>query len=410
MSGLFANSIRMAWRNLLSNTWRSILTLLGVIFGVGIVILIVSMGEGLRAAFTGAFASYGNNWIFIMPQAVQQGGRAYGQGRIEPFTIHDAEALKAAKHLDFVLPMASMGMNAKYANKNIVVEVTGVLWEYYFGPGVTVAEGRAFNEGEQKSLKRVAVLGATVRKRLFSEHESPVGKTIKLGGSSFMVIGVLEAKGSMDNTDNQVGIPLTTFQARVTGSDDIYAIVGVAPDIKSLELAREEVRQILRQRRRLSDPTKENFQIMSLDDALKFANQFLNTIIILFGVIALIALLVAGIGIMNIMLVTVTERTREIGLRMALGASRRLVLLQFLLEAAMLTVIGGAIGILFGWGGGLIVGAWLSKLMNLEFTATVPVLYATVSVTVCIMFGLIFGLWPASRASSLDPVVAMRKE
>ena len=410
MSGLFANSIRMAMRNLVSNTWRSVLTLLGVIFGVGIVILIVSMGEGLRAAFTGAFASYGNNWIIIMPQAVQQGGQAYGQGRIEPFKIQDANALKAAKHLDFVLPMASMGMNAKYANKNMGVEVSGVLWEYYFGPGVKVVEGRAFNQGEQKSLKRVAVLGATVRKRLFSEHESPIGKIIKLGGNSFTVIGVLEAKGSLDNTDNQVGIPLTTFQARVSGSDDIFAIIGVAPDIKSLELAREEVRQILRQRRHLSDPTQENFQIMSLDDALKFANQFLNTIIFVFGFIALIALLVAGIGIMNIMLVTVTERTREIGLRMALGASRRSVLLQFLLEAALLTVIGGAIGILFGWGFGLIVGAWLSKLMKLEFTATVPVLYATIAVTVCIMFGLIFGMWPAYRASSLDPVVAMRKE
>jgi putative ABC transport system permease protein len=411
MSGLFINSLRMALRSLLLHKFRSFLTLLGVIFGVLAVIAIVSMGEGLRAAFTGQFASSGNNWLFIMPQAVQQGGQAYGQGRLEPFTIQDADAIRQrAEHLDYVLPGASTGANAKHGNKNMGLEVQGLPWEYFFGPGVTIAEGRSFNEGEQKSATRVAVLGANVRKRLFAEFENPINQAIKIGGDNYTVIGVLKSKGGLDNTDNQISVPITTFQKRVTGSDDIYFIIGVAPDTASLEPAREEVRQVLRQRRHLQDPTKEDFQIMSLDDAIKFANKIVNTLIYVFGFMSLFALLVAGIGIMNIMLVTVTERTREIGLRMALGAGRHSVLMQFLIEAAVLTVIGGMIGILSGWGLGLFVGKVLSKAMDITFTATVPALYAVIAVTTCILIGLGFGIWPAYRASQLDPVVAMRKD
>ncbi len=411
MSGLFSNSLRMAWRSLVVHKFRSALTLLGVIIGVFIVILIVSLGEGLRASFTGQFASYGNNWLFVIPQAVQQGGQAYGQGRMKPFTIQDAEAIKAqAPHLDFVLPGASMGVNAKHRNKNLGVEAQGVPWEYFYGPGTKIVEGRAFNEGEEKSTARVAILGANVRKRLFADFENPINMAIKLGGDNYTVVGVLEAKGGMDNTDNQVSVPLTTFQKRISGSDDIYYIVGVAPDTASLVEAKEEVRQILRRRRHLLDPTKEDFQVMTLDDAIKFANQIVNTLIIVFGLMSVFALLVAGIGIMNIMFVSVTERTREIGLRMALGAGRQSVMLQFLVEAAMLTVFGGIAGILTGWGVGVVASIYLSKLMKIPFTATVPVLYAGIAVTFCIVIGLLFGLWPAFRASQLDPVVAMRKE
>ena len=177
-----------------------------------------------------------------------------------------------------------------------------------------------------------------------------------------------------------------------------------------MDEAKEEVTQVLRQRRRIKDPTKQDFEVMTLTDTLEFANRFFNILIIVFGFMAVIALLVAGINIMNIMLVTVTERTREVGLRMALGAGRRSVLMQFLIEAALMTLVGGVLGILAGWGLGLIVGAMLSKWMGLEWMAVVPPGYALLALAVSVTIGLIFGIYPASRASRLDPVVAMRKD
>jgi putative ABC transport system permease protein len=359
----------------------------------------------LRAAFTGTFASYGTNWVIIMPQAVQQGGQAYGHGRLEPFTIQDAEAIQQqAEHLDFVLPGASTGANAKHGNKNMGLEVQGLPWEYFFGPGVSIAEGRSFNEGEQKSATRVAVLGANVRKRLFAEFEDPINETIKIGGNNFVVIGVLEPKGGLDNTDNQISVPITTFQKRITGSDDIFFIIGVAPDTASLEPAKEEVRQVLRQRRHLLDPTKEDFQLMTLDDAIKFANKIVNTLIYVFGFMSVFALLVAGIGIMNIMLVTVTERTREIGLRMAIGAAPVAILLQFLTEAAVLSTLGGVLGILLGVGGAYTVG----DINNW------PIYVTPISVIVSFGFsafvGIFFGFYPALRASRLNPIDCLRYE
>jgi putative ABC transport system permease protein len=411
VSGLFTNSVRMAMRSIIVHKFRSFLTLLGVVIGVLAVIIIVSLGEGVRAFFSSQFAANGNNWLFIMPQAVQQGGQAYGQGRIKPFKIQDADAIREqAPHLNHVLPGASAGVSAKHGNRNMGVQVQGVPWEYFYGPGTKMALGRSFNEGEEKATARVAILGSNARKKLFADFENPLDKIIKLGSDNYIVIGVLEAKGGLDNSDDQVSVPLTTFQSRISGSDDIYYIIGVAPDTKSVELAREEVRQVLRQRRHLLDPSKEDFQIMTLDDAIKIGNRIANWLILVFGFMSLFALLVAGIGIMNMMLVTVTERTREIGLRMALGAGRQAVLMQFLVEAVTLTVIGGIIGIVSGWGIGSLVAMGLSKVVHVTFTATVPVLYATITVAVCCFIGLGFGIWPAYRASQLDPVVAMRKE
>jgi len=412
--GAFGNSLRIAWRSLMARKFRTLLTVVGMVIGLSGVIAIVSMGEGMKSAFTSEFSSYGSNWMYIFPQAVQRSGQAWGRGRVEPFSIDDVDAIRRrAEHVDLVLPAVYSGLKAKHANKTYNVAVQGTIWEYFYGPGITVENGRAFNEREENSISRVAVIGAEVRERLFADFEDPVGEVIKLGAENFTVVGVLKRKGSGfggTSEDEMVLIPLSTMQQRILGSDDINYIIAIASGLEAMDEAKDEISRVLRQRRRIKDPTKQDFEVMTLTDTLEFVNRFFNILIIVFGFMAAIALLVSGINIMNIMLVTVTERTREVGLRMALGAGRRSVLMQFLIEAALMTLVGGVLGIFAGWGLGLIVGAMLSKWMDVEWMAVVPPGYALLALAVSVTIGLIFGIYPASRASRLDPVVAMRKD
>ena len=414
MRGAFGNSLRIAWRSLMARKFRTLLTVVGMVIGLSGVIAIVSMGEGMKSAFTSEFSSYGSNWMYIFPQAVQRSGQAWGRGRVEPFSIDDVDAIRRrAEHVDLVLPSVYSGLKAKHANKTYNVTVQGTIWEYFYGPGITVENGRAFNEREENSISRVAVIGAEVRERLFAGFEDPVGEVIKLGAENFTVVGVLKRKGSGfggTSEDEMVLIPLSTMQQRILGSDDINYIIAIASGLEAMDEAKDEISRVLRQRRRIKDPTKQDFEVMTLTDTLEFVNRFFNILIIVFGFMAAIALLVSGINIMNIMLVTVTERTREVGLRMALGAGRRSVLMQFLIEAALMTLVGGVLGIFAGWGLGLIVGAMLSKWMDVEWMAVVPPGYALLALAVSVTIGLIFGIYPASRASRLDPVVAMRKD
>jgi len=410
---LFAANLKLAWRSMVTHKFRTILTVTGVVIGLTGVIAIVSMGEGMKAAVMSEFSGFGSNWLYIFPQSVQQGGQAWGHGRVKEFTSGDVEALKReAEHVDFVLPGSFYGALAQRGNKRYNVSIQGTVWEYFEGPGIEVERGRPFNEREQKGASRVAVIGATVRENLFEEFEDPLGQLITLGGENFTVVGVLKKKGQRfgGSEDTMVLVPLTTMQHRITGSDDISFIVAISLDLQSLDRAKDEVTQILRKRRRISDPTQEDFQVMSLQDTLEFANRFFNVLIIVFGFMSLFALIVSGINIMNIMLVTVTERSREVGLRMALGAQRRAVLLQFLIEAGLLTFVGGVIGVAAGWGLGALVGRILSSAMGVRWTAWVPLPYIIIALAVAVAIGIAFGLYPASRASRLDPVVAMRMD
>ncbi len=413
MNSVFLSSLRLAWRSMLTHKFRTILTVVGVIIGLTGVIAIISMGEGMKAAVMAQFSGYGSNWLYIMPQSVQQGGQAWGHGRVEPFKMADIEALKQeAEHVDFVLPGAFSGARAQRGNNRYNTTVQGTIPEYFEGPGIELEKGRAFNEREQKGASRVAVIGATVRERLFEDFEDPIGQMFNLGSNNFTVVGVLKKKGQSfgGSEDTMVLIPLTTMQHRVTGNDDISFIVVISMDLKSLPDAKEEVTQILRKRRRIADPTKENFQVMSLDDTLEFANKFFNGVIMVFGFMSMFALLVSGINIMNIMLVTVTERSREVGLRMALGAQRPAVLLQFLIEAGLLTLVGGILGVAAGWGVGALVGNILSSHMGVEWAAWVPLRYILIAMGFSVILGMFSGLYPAYRASRLDPVDAMRAD
>jgi len=190
--GAFGNSLRIAWRSLMARKFRTLLTVVGMVIGLSGVIAIVSMGEGMKSAFTSEFSSYGSNWMYIFPQAVQRSGQAWGRGRVEPFSIDDVDAIRRrAEHVDLVLPSVYSGLKAKHANKTYNVTVQGTIWEYFYGPGITVENGRAFNEREENSISRVAVIGAEVRERLFAGFEDPVGEVIKLGAENFTVVGVL---------------------------------------------------------------------------------------------------------------------------------------------------------------------------------------------------------------------------
>lgn len=413
MKVVFLSSLRLAWRSMIAHKFRTILTVVGVVIGLTGVIAIVSMGEGMKAAVMSEFSGYGSNWLYIFPQAVQQGGQAWGHGRVEQFKMADIEALKQeAEHVDFVLPGSYSGALAKRGNNRYNTSIQGTIPEYFEGPGVELEKGRAFNEREQKGASRVAVIGDTVRENLFEDFEDPVGQMFNLGGENFTVVGVLKKKGQGfgGSVDTIVLIPLSTMQHRITGSDDISFIIAISMDLQSLDEAKDEVKQILRKRRRVTDSTKEDFQVMSLDDTLEFANKFFNGVIMVFGFMSLFALLVSGINIMNIMLVTVTERSREVGLRMALGAQRPAVLLQFLIEAGMLTLVGGLVGVAAGWGLGALVGKILSSQMGVSWAAWVPLRYVLIALAVSVTIGVSFGLYPAYRASRLDPVDAMRAD
>ena len=410
----FLSNLKIAWRNLLANKMRSLLTLLGMIIGVAAVMSIVSLGEGLKLFFASEFTELGNDVIYIMPKEVMRSGQIAGEGGVKNFTIDDVDALKRNTTL---LSTVQAGMRVirevNYKGETYMAFVEGGDPDYFNMPSMVVEHGEGFTQGDMKGRKRVAVIGAGVRKRLFPSFESPLGHVIKIGGSNFTVIGVLKQKGGFGggpSEDDFIIVPLTTMYERITGTDEVFYILARVKDITRLEEAKAEVNRVLAARRHLKDPTKADYELMTPADWMEFGTRFVNILVMVFGAVAVVSLLVGGIGIMNIMLVTVTERTREIGLRMALGAGRVTVLGQFLLEAVVLTLLGGVIGLVAGWGLALVMSALLTKLIRASWTPAIPVNIAAIALLVSIGIGVVFGVYPAYRASQLDPIEALRYE
>lgn len=406
-------SLKLAWRSLISNKLRSFLTLLGMIIGVSVVIAIVSMGEGLRILFAGEIGRLGKNIIYIMPKEVMRSGQIHGEGGVELFKRADVEAIKRnANSIESVQAGMRVPRQVKFRDKTYQAFIEGGDPDWFSTAGIKLIEGTSFTQADYEARARVAVIGFNIKKKLFSQFSSPLNEMMKIGDAYFRVIGVMEKSGGMGQVteDDFVVVPLTTMQERITGSDDIFYIVARVKEGADLEQAKREVHRILRARRHITDPTKANYDLTTPQDWLELANRIVNILVITFGVIAGISLLVGGIGIMNIMLVTVTERTREIGLRMALGATRANVLLQFLIEAIVLTVTGGAVGIGLGWAMAFGIGAILEKLIRTSWTPIVPVPIAILAILVSSFVGIIFGIYPAYRASQLDPIDALRYE
>jgi len=389
-----------------ANKLRSFLTMLGIIIGVGAVITMVALGSGAQKAVQDNIQSLGSNLLTVMPGQAFNRGVASDQ-RVS-LTIDDADSIRAnARRIVAVVPELSRNLQVKYGNRNSNISITGTVPDYFPVRNFTVTAGRAFTLGDNEARRRYAVVGAGVPELFGVNGPAMVGQQIEIRGIAFTVIGLLAAKGaqgSFMNPDEQVFIPLLTARYRVHGSDRVRSINIKVADAKDMNVAMIEIERVLRRTHNIRPGAENNFMIRNQADIIETVQQTTQTFTMLLAGIAAVSLLVGGIGIMNIMLVSVTERTREIGVRKALGATRGAILFQFLVEALVLCLVGGALGVAIGGGGAML----LAKIFkwNTLVSPTAVVLALAFSFGV----GLFFGIWPARRAAAMDPIVALRYE
>lgn len=386
------------------NALRSFLTMLGVIIGVSAVIIMVTLGAGTTAQVTAEIEDLGSNLIVIVPG---EGNRMAGTTGMRAFEVEDAEAiLDQIAAVRAVAPIASATMVGVYANENRSTAVSGVDAGYFEVEDWPVVAGRRFYDSEYRSGAAVCVIGDTIRRELFQEND-PIGLRLRLGGVSCQVIGVLEAKGQSSfgtDQDDIVYMPLRTFHNRVAGNDDIGVILASIHERASTEKAQRDIIYLMRERRRISAFEDDDFVVRDMKEIVDMLTGTTRIMTYLLGAVAAISLIVGGIGIMNIMLVSVTERTREIGIRLAIGALERDVLLQFLVEAVVLSSVGGLIGVLSALG----LSAWLAGLMGIPFIPNPTVI--ALSFGFSALVGVVFGFFPARRAAGLNPIDALRHE
>jgi len=406
---LLGETIGVALGALRANKLRSFLTMLGVVIGVGAVIAVVALGRGAQQSVAARISALGTTLLTVMPGQVVRTGVAAETDRAA-MTISDARAIEAANSplITAVQPEMSRSFQVQYNTVNTNTQVLGTTANYLEVRKYTLGAGRMFTPLDDKESRRVAVLGATVVENLGVQVPSDlVGQNVRIRGLQFEVIGVLVPKGStggFGNPDDQVLIPLATAQFRVFGTDRIRQIGVIASSEATIPNTMAEIQKILRREHRLPPGRDDDFQIRSQADFLNTLGETTQIFTFLLSGIAAVSLLVGGIGIMNIMLVSVTERTREIGVRKALGATPRNILLQFLIEAVVLCLLGGIGGIVFGWAGAIA----LAKFGNFN-TAVAPS-----SILLAFFFsgfvGVLFGVWPARRAAALDPITSLRYE
>jgi putative ABC transport system permease protein len=407
-------TLRTALTALATNKMRSALTVLGIIIGVTAVISLMSIGEGSQAAITSQIESLGTNLLFVRAGASSQGMVRGAQGSAATLTLADAEALAEASSVAAVAPQVSTFAQIVAGGENTNTQILGVTPEYLSVRNYQVAEGEFISDAQVQAKSMVAVLGSSVAETLFGDT-SPVGQYIKINGRQFKVIGVLQSKGStgLGSQDDVVIAPITTVQYRlassrtVSGGKTVQTIYVQVVSAKQTDTAIQQITSILEQRHDITNG-EDDFTITSQQETINTLKESTQVWVILLGAIAGISLLVGGIGIMNIMLVSVTERTREIGIRKALGAKRRDILLQFLIEAALMSLIGGAIGVLVGWGFSALISGMSLGGTTIETVMSVNIPILAVSVSAAI--GILFGLYPAYRAARLSPIEALRYE
>ncbi len=402
---MLANSTILALREIRRNVLRSFLTILGIVIGVGAVIVMVTIGGGATAQVTEQIASLGSNLLMIRV------GQHMGPGQTSaapPFDMADVQALgREIPAIKAVAPSSSQRVTAVFGNANWATTATGVDNQFFTVRNWTIHSGRRFLESELRAGKAVCVIGATVARELFGGQD-PLDNKIRVGSFSCQVIGVLEAKGQStfgSDQDDLVLLPLRTLQRRLAGNQDISLIqVSVAEGGRSTDKAKEDIEFLLRERRHISGSENDNFQVMDMKEITKMLTSTTQILTTLLGAVAAVSLLVGGIGIMNIMLVSVTERTREIGIRLAIGALEREVLLQFLVEAVVLSSFGGLIGILLA----LSTSIGLARLLKIPFIFNPGIMVIAFIFSAAV--GIIFGFFPARKAARLDPIDALRHE
>lgn len=399
------NALILALRAISRNKMRSFLTILGIVIGVAAVITLVTVGGGATAKVTEDIAKLGSNLLMVTPGQMRGGGGGHGEAKA--FEMDDAKAIaREVSSLVAVAPTSSSSAMAVYGSKSWSTSVTGIDNGYFKVKDWAVENGREFSDGEVRSGTAVCILGTTVKKELFGEQE-PVGQRIRVKGISFQVVGILSAKGQSTtgrDQDDLVIMPLRTFQRRISGNEDIGLIQVSVEEGASTEKAQQDIEGLLRERRRISNLKGNDFQIRDMKElagTLLATTQLLTTLL---GAVAAVSLLVGGIGIMNIMLVSVTERTREIGTRLAIGALEREVLLQFLVEAIVLSAFGGLFGIILA----LIASAFLVRILEVPFVLNMGIIIIAFLFSGAV--GLIFGYVPAHKAAGLDPIEALRHE
>src|SRR5262245_13044443 len=402
---LITEIIRVALEAIRANKLRSFLTALGIIIGISAVIAMVALGEGAQRTVQSRLQSLGVNTLVVRPGQEFFGGVDRGDTKL---TAKDAEALlRNPRAILDATPEMQRRLQVEYGSGNGNINVTGAWPSYFSIQNFQLAAGRLFNENEERGRRRVAVLGATVGEdTLRVPTMSILGQTIRIQGVPFQVIGVLQPKGSsgFQNPDDGIYIPLATAQFRVFGTDRVQSIDVQAVSDKQMDAALAEIDRVLRRehRRRATQPS--DFTVRNQTTLVQTFQETTRTFSFLLAGIALVSLLVGGIGIMNIMLVSVTERTREIGVRKALGAKRRDILLQFLIEALALCLAGGAMGVLLGIGGAVA----LQRLAGWNTAVSVDAVGIAFFFSAAV--GIFFGLWPARRAARLDPIEALRYE
>jgi len=400
-----------AWVGVATHKLRSFLTILGIVIGVASVITLMSIGKGATASILENIQSMGSDLITISSGARTWGGVRSAAGSVQTLTQQDAEAIaEQVAYVDLVAPTYSTSLQLVVGGKNMNSQVTGVPPEYQEIQNLEVAYGTFFSDYEYQRGAKVVVLGSEVKETLFGDT-TPIGQQMRMGSNIVRVIGVLESKGGMLNTsDDAIFIPLTALQQTVAqprtaqGERVVSSIALTVSTEEQADYVIEQITSLLRSRHELSPDDDDDFSIMSMEEIAETVTEATGIMTLLLGAIAAISLLVGGIGVMNIMLVSVLERTREIGIRKALGAKERDIWTQFLIEAAFLTLTGGIIGVIAGWVVSYIVSSL--GLMTTVVTADIVILAVSVSVGI----GLFFGFYPAWNASRLNPIEALRSE
>ena len=404
---LFTELLKMAALSLIANKLRTLLTMLGIIIGVAAVIAMVSVGMGVKKNVVDSISRLGSNMLMVMPGSSNRGGVRGAAGSVITLTYDDAKAIKdKIKDVSYVSPIVQGSYQVVYGHENWNTSVSGVIPEYVEIQSLTLQSGLFFSEHDVEVRSRVAVIGTTVATNLFGEV-NPVGKKIRIGNAPYTVIGLIASKGQSSvgqDQDDVVLIPLTTAQERLIGITYVRMINVQVADSDKMDAVQSQIETLLRQRHRINKDAEDDFNVRNLTSLMETMSETTTMITLLLGSVAGISLIVGGIGIMNIMMVSVTERTREIGIRKAIGATYSDIMLQFLIESTMISVIGGIIGIFLGIG----LAKAISQFGN--FTTVISALSIVVSFGFSLFVGIVFGMLPARKAARLDPIDALRYE
>lgn len=403
---MYKESFLMAWASIIANKMRSILTMLGIIIGVAAVIALVSIGNGVKQDIQNSISSLGSNLLMVMPGAPRTPGVRPSAGSMKSLKVSDYEAIAKLDGVKAASPMTNGSYVVIYQNKNWTTSVSGVSYNYLDVNNWSMKSGRFLSEKNVQNRERVAVVGKTVVKNLFGD-EDPVGAEIRVKNIPFRIIGVLNSKGSgaMGNDqDDMVIIPYTTAMERVEGVDYLRMIYVVGKDENGIDRLQSDIENLLRVRHGIKDTNLDDFNIQNMNSIMETMEETTGTLTLFLGAVAAISLVVGGIGIMNIMLVSVTERTREIGVRKALGATYSVIVTQFLIEAVVISLMGGIIGIILGIGSSKLIG----MASGMSTVISVPTIVMSFAFSMAI--GLIFGIYPARKAAKLNPIDALHYE